>query len=96
MRPVKHKRALYALTRRVLVARGNPTSDTAAVRKIFGAIYPTLRRRDGATVQAQRETKPARWSISEEKPALGYLLREHDATDERGNGEEDEGEHWGY
>ena len=51
------------IARRVLVALGNPAPDTAAVRKMFGAIYPTLRRREGEMVKAYQETKPTRRAL---------------------------------
>jgi len=51
------------IARRVLVALGNPSPDTAAIRKMFGAIYPTLRRREGEMVKAYQDPKPTRWAL---------------------------------
>jgi len=54
------------IARRVLVALGNTAPDTAAIRKMFGAIYPALRRREGNRVRAYQEIeiKPTRWALS--------------------------------
>ncbi|MFI4987246.1 MAG: hypothetical protein ACHQF3_07380 [Alphaproteobacteria bacterium] len=55
--------ATKELARRVLIKLGVSEPDMPAIRKMFGAIYATLRKREGETVQAYRETKPMRWAL---------------------------------
>lgn len=63
LRPAIEPLPTKEIARRVLVELGNPAPDTAAICKMFGAIYPTPSRREGKMVRAYRETTPARWTV---------------------------------